>query len=142
MILYGRTSIVVPRYGIEDTGKVIRHEIVFKVMFAFVSMAFIALFVALKAPAIKEEIWNTLKDFTIYSISLILNIILGFRSSDIAHASRIIKTEDRLTIIRNHVGEDIVKEKEDIVVNETRKATTKTLEAQLDKLKKMEGNNK
>jgi hypothetical protein len=142
MILYGRTSIVVPRYGIEDTGKVIRNEIIFKVMFAFVSMAFIALFVALKAPAIKEEIWNTLKDFTIYSIALILNIILGFRSSDIAHASRIIKTEDRLTIIRNHVGEDVVKEKEDDVVNETRKATTETLEAQLDKLKKMEGNSK
>jgi len=138
MILYGKTNVTVQRYGIEDTAKVIRTEIILKVASGVVSMGFIALFVALKAPVLKEEIWNTVKDFAIYSIALILNIILGFRSSDVSHISRIRQTEDRLTIIKNFVGVDNVKTQENIVVEEIKRATTETLEQQLDRLRNIE----
>lgn len=138
MILYGKTTVVVQRYGIEDTQKVIWNEIIVKIIFAIISMGFLALFVALRVPELKSEVWNTAKDFVIYSVALILNIILGLRSSDIGHRSRIRQTEDRLNIIRDFVGPEVVKDKEAIVVKEVKEAATETLEKQLEKVKSIE----
>jgi hypothetical protein len=138
MILYGRTTVVVQRIGIEDTQKVIRNEVIFKIVFAIISMAFVALFVALKTPELKSEVWNTIKDFVIYSVALVLNVILGLRSSDIGHVSRIRQSEDRLTLIRNFVGPEEVKVQEAIIVAEVKEAATETLQKQLEKLKTIE----
>ncbi len=138
MVLYGKTKIVVNRIGVEDTAKVIRNEIIFKVLFGILSMAVIAVFIALKAPGLKEDIWNTLKDFVIYSIALILNIILGFRSAEIAHTSRVRQAEDRLTIIRNYIGDDKINDAKSTVIEETKKVTTESLEAELERCKRIE----
>ena len=136
--MYGRTTVVVQRIGIEDTQKVIRNEVIFKIVFAIISMAFVALFVALKTPELKSEVWNTIKDFVIYSVALVLNVILGLRSSDIGHVSRIRQSEDRLTLIRNFVGPEEVKVQEAIIVAEVKEAATETLQKQLEKLKTIE----
>jgi len=139
MILYGKTKVVIERYGIEDTTKVIRNEIIIKVVFGLVSLAFVALFIAIKSPELKEEVWNTIKDFIIYSIALILNIIMGFRSSDVAHSSRIRQSEDRLSIVKNFVGDVEFDKAKNAVIEQSKKLTTEALEAELARLKRIEG---
>jgi len=43
-----------------------------------------------------------------------------------------------LTIIRNFVGVDSIKTQENVVVEEIKRATTETLEQQLDRLRNIE----
>ena len=138
MILHGKTSISIERFLVEDTQKVINYQIISKVLFAVLSLGFIALFVALKVPELKEDVWNTVKDFLIYSIGLILNIIMGLISIRRAHDSRKTQTVDRLSHISNYVGVDKVEKAKAKVVEETKQSTIEALEQHLKELKKLE----
>ena len=131
MVIHGKNRIKIARIAIEDTGEVLRNQILTKIIFFILSFGFIAIFGAIKVPIFKEDVWNTIKDFIIYSTAIIANILLGLRSAQVYHESRIRAAKDRLSYIENHKGLDEILKVRNEVYEEIKKDKIESIESKL-----------
>lgn len=108
LIINSVDNLGVSRLAIEDVKAVKKRELVNKAAFLVLSLAFVTLMVSIGFTRFRSDIWNLVKDFVVYTSSLILNIILGIISAKIIHESNVRASDDRIGHIEGYVGRDSI----------------------------------
>ena len=135
MIVNGVTDLQISRMAITDTREIEKTENLNKIIWAILSFALVSIFAAFGFPAFRQDIWMLIKDFVVYTIALIMNIIMGIISANTIHEARIRETEDRKGYIEAYVGREIFTSIEKEVDGEVKKYVQTNLENELHRLK-------
>ena len=134
MIVNGVTDIQISRMAITDTKEIEKRENLNKLIWGVLSFILVSVFAAFGFPAFRQDIWMLIKDFIVYTIALIMNIIMGIISANTVHEARIRETEDRKGYIEAYVGRELFKQIELEVDNEIKKNIQYNLENDLYRL--------
>lgn len=135
MVVNGVTDIDIARMAITDIKLIETKENMNKAVWALLSFTLVSLFTAIGFVAFRQDIWMLIKDFVVYTISLVMNIVMGILSANEVHEARIRETEDRKGYIEMYVGHDTFKQIEKEVDSEINKSTINNLENELRRIK-------
>lgn len=108
LIVSGYNKVRISNIAIEDQARVRRGEFLNKAVLAILSLVFVSILVTITFSQFRSDIFSLIKDFIVYTSSLVMNIVLGIVSAQVIHKSRVRETEDRLGYITGYVGIDRV----------------------------------
>lgn len=116
MIINGVDDLKISRMAITDVKVIERKETGSKIVTTLLIFTLVSIFTALTFPSFRQDVWMVIKDYIIYTGSLMTNIIMGNMSAQLIHDARIRETEDRKGYIKDYVGEPHFIESENRVV--------------------------
>lgn len=108
LIVSGYNKVRISNIAIEDQTRVRRGEFLNKAILAILSLVFVSILVTITFSQFRSDLFSLIKDFIVYTASLVMNIVLGIVSAQVIHKSRVRETEDRLGYITGYVGIDKV----------------------------------
>lgn len=139
MVIHGTSTVYISRLAIEDTQAVIRLQIITKIIFGILAFGIATILAASRIPSFRVDVWNMIKDIVAYSSAVVVNIVMGLWSAEVAHTSRIKQISDRVAYVRGYVGSEEVDKFENILKKNISLEEIKELE---DELKEIEDKKK
>jgi len=136
MVIHGVSNVYISRIAVEDTNAIIGIQITTKILFGLLTFAFVTVIAASRVPAFRADVWNMIKDIVVYSTAVVINIMMGLWSAEVAHKSRIKQTSDRIAFLRTFVGDEAIEKVEKEIKNNINLEKIKQLEDELKEIDK------
>ena len=107
MVIRGYSDFKISRMAITDVKKIQRDEDIHKIIFAILAFVWVAFIATIGIPQLRKDVWVAVKDYLVYSVSILMNLINGILSGNTIHKYRLQETEDRKIYIRKFVGDEL-----------------------------------